>query len=395
MRPSPSFPRRRFAPLLLGAAAVLLAGCDSMPLTPDSPRDKAKDEAAKVEYYESAALTYYDGGKYETSVQMWDRVLALQPGNQKAKWGLAKALQMQGTLASLGRARNILAGEPKTPGIVDLDWNHPELGDRKFEVQATLATVYADLADYYDRDVRLGQATLAKMAEATPADIALAKQKIAEMTAKRDELLRKSVPLWRAVLQASPDNPYAVAGLAKAHLTVGNDDLGIRFARQYVEISRRSQELWQKKLKDWEKTAGRDVTDEQRGFFVEKVLGAREKEMKMHLLLATVHMRREEFDLAVGEYDAVIALDPAVPAAYLERAQALAAGRRYPAAVADLEQYLKITDPEKQRSARASAAELLDRYRRIAGMTPLFGAGGGLPAKPASSEGLGAPPTGR
>ena len=74
-----------------------------------------------------------------------------KPEDQKAKWGLAKSLQMIGTQQSLRRAEAILLP------ILDLDWTHPEIGDRSHEVKGTLAMVYQDLADLYDRDVRMLQ----------------------------------------------------------------------------------------------------------------------------------------------------------------------------------------------------------------------------------------------
>jgi tetratricopeptide (TPR) repeat protein len=95
-------------------------------------------------------------------------------------------------------------------------------------------------------------------------------------------------------------------------------------------------------------------------------MGARDKEMGMRLLLGAVYMRREQFAMAVKEYDEIIAMDPAVPAAYVERAQAYAALGVYSEAVKDLERYLKMTDPQKQRRSRVQAAQLLERYRLIA-----------------------------
>ncbi len=85
----------------------------------------------------------------------------------------------------------------------------------------------------------------------------------------------------------------------------------------------------------------------------------------MHLMLASVHMRRQEFGSAIEEYSEVIKLDASLPAAYVERAQAYAALRQYRPAVADLEEYLKITDPQMHREERLNAVELLDRYQNV------------------------------
>lgn len=361
--------RRRRAPLALLAASVLsalgLCGCQGSDLLPfNEAAEKQKDKAATAEFYETSALTYYDGGKYEASVQMWEKVLDQQPENQKAKWGLAKSLQMIGTPSSLRRAEAIL-----TP-ILGNDWTHPELGDRSHEVKGTLAMVYQDLADYYDRDVRALEAQRDR--DPSAATAALTEQ-LQTQVAARNGLLAKSIPLWEAGLAVRDDNPYALAGLGKSHLMLGHDEQGISYARRYIQVARSSQIGWRTKMKEWEKQQGSGVTEDQRMHFARKIQEARGNELKVHLLLASVHTRREEYPLALEEYNAVLEMDPALPAALVERAQVLAKLARYPEAVKDLETYLKLTDPEKQRSARTRAAELLDRYRRMAGMDPLIG----------------------
>jgi tetratricopeptide (TPR) repeat protein len=347
----------------------LLTACQSgdfeMPM--NEAAEKAKDATARADYYESAALTYYDGGKYESSAQMWTKVLGERPNDQKAKWGLAKSLQMIGTPENLRQAESILLD------IVDLDWNHPELGDRRHEVQGTLALVYQDLADYYDRDVRTMEE---RMARDPASDTAETRQQVQTQIAKRNELLTKAVPLWEAGLAKRDDNPYALAGLGKAYLMLGRDEEGIDYSRRYVQVARASQLGWRKKMQQWEKEVGNAVTDDQRSFFVQKIQDARQKELKVHLMLGSVHMRREEYQLALDEFNAVLEIDPATPAALVERAQAEAKLGLYREAVADIEAYLKLTDPERQRTARSKATELLDRYRRMAGMQPILPASG-------------------
>ena len=334
---------------------LVLAGCNANVF--ETGNTKAQDEAARLDYYQEAAKTYYDGGRYDASAKMWDKVLVETPEDQWAKFGLAKSLHMQGTPQSLRRAEAILKE------IVSLGWQHPTRGDVGFEVKSTLANVYTSLADFYDRDIRAIEGRLEndQCADARPLE-----QQILCQKAKRDELLRASIPLWNDVLSCSTDNPSALAGLSKAHLIVGPEDLGIHYAEQYIRLSRESQVGWRQQLHEWQKTMGSKVTPEQRAFYRERIMGARDKEMGMHLLLGSVYMRREQFSKAVNEYDEVVAMDPAVPAAYVERAQAYAALGVYQNAIKDLERYLKMTDPEKQRRARVRAAELLDRYRLIA-----------------------------
>jgi tetratricopeptide (TPR) repeat protein len=352
----------RIAVCLLALVALVLAGCAGDGFKTQA-QVEAEDAEARVGYYEESAKTYYDGGRYQNAALMWQRVLEERPDDQWAKLGLAKSLQMQGGVRQLRQAEAILTD------ILPLDWSHPTRGDVRFEVLTSLATVYSDLADFYDRDVRLidNQLRSDPNADATTLNQQLARQK-----QMRDGLLRQSIPLFREALQTSPDNPYALAGLAKAHLVAGNEDLGVQFAQRYIDLSQRSQVNWRRLLDEWTGGSQGQVSREGRSVLLGKIRGAREKELGMRMLLAAVFMRREQFAESIKQYDAVLEMDPATPAALLERGQAYAALALYPNAVADLEAYLKMTDPQRDRLPRLSAADLLDRYRRLAGDQPLF-----------------------
>jgi tetratricopeptide (TPR) repeat protein len=339
------------------AAAAVLSACASGVKSPMDVKEEQEDERAKLQYYTDAAKTYYEGGKYEAAVRMWEKVIKVTPEDQWAQFGLAKALHMTGSAQNLRRAERILLD------VLPRDWTHATQGDVRFRVETTLAAVNTDLADYYDRDARV----LDQRLEQEPSPEAASQLRVQKQTqiAKRNELLANSIPLYERVLQRSQEDQYALAGLAKAHLTLGNDAVGVDFARRYLALSQRSQVNWRKLMDDWPRIQGQKLTDEQRGFYVSKIQGARDKEKAMHLLLGSVHMRRDAFAEAVAEYDAVLAIDPATPAAYVERAQAYARMNQHALAVRDLEEYLKLTDPVKQRAGRVSAAELLERYRRI------------------------------
>ncbi len=342
---------RIFVPVL---TLVVATGCQGMM----GAQDEKKDAEARQSYYEQSAKTYYDGQRFDQSAIMWGKVLEERPDDQWAKFGQAKALHMAGKPAQLRQAEKILTE------IMDLDWTHPTRGNVKFELQTTLASVYSDLADFYDRDVRMLEARLAKDPNA---DTRTLQCQIDTQKQKRNCLLQQSIPVWGQVLACSPDNPYALAGMAKAHLLAGTEEAGVRYAIRYLELSRQSQVQWRQKMCQWEKTAGKSVTEVQRAFFLEKIHGAREKEIGMRLLLASVYMRRETYQMAIQQYDEIMAMDPSIPATYVERAQAYAGMRMYAQAVKDLQEYLKITDPQTQRQARVNAADLLDRYKRLAG----------------------------
>ena len=355
---------------LLAVLAVIafaaLAGCDS--LTPDG-QDKKDDAKAKKQYYEEAAQTYFDGGKYEAAATQWKKILVEDPDYPKANWGLAQSLAKMGTPASLRQAEQIYLR------IIDWDWKHPVRGDIKFEVQKDFADVYLELADFYDRDIRY----LDELKGLPGEDQLVVRQRRVEQVSQRDALLVKAIPLYTAVLEKSKDNPYAIAGLAKAHLQAGDDQSGMMYAKQYIEISSKSQELWQKQLDDMAAQNGQ-MTEAQRDFFKTKIRGARDKEMKMHLLLGSVLARDKFYEAAVNEYDRVLSIDPAYPAAYVERAQAYAGTRNFKRAIQDIQEYLKVTDPVRHREGRVSAAELLSVYRKALygpGGAPGGGAGGG------------------
>ena len=342
--------------LLLSAAGFALAGCKSTDLGME-PTEK-EDTEAKRKHHEESAMTFYDGGRYEQSADQWRKVLEITPDDKRAKWGLAKSLAMTGTVQNLRIAESIFLQ------IIDLDWTHPTRGNIRFELERDLAETYVDLADFYDKDAHF----LAERNE-TRNDPALEVRRRTQQNF-RDDLMRKAIPLYEHVLAQSPENPYALAGLAKANLIIGDPDAGLSYARRYVALSHDSQVLRQKQFEDFEKARGRDTTPDQRAFFKDKIRGAKEKELGMRLLVASVLMRRKDAAGAVQEYDAILAIDPARPAAYVERAQAYAMLGDPRKAMTDLETYLKITDPVKHHEARIKAAELLDKYRLEAAMQP-------------------------
>ncbi|HKB16036.1 MAG TPA: tetratricopeptide repeat protein, partial [Planctomycetota bacterium] len=226
----------RAAPFLssaLLAAGLALAGCTADGKL-DTGKEKEEDDASRLAYYEEAAQTYYDGGNYRAAEEQWNKVLAIEPQRPKANWGLAMSLAKQGDPGSLRAAERILVK------IVDWDWSHPTLGDRRHEVKKDLAQVYLELAEYYDRDIRVLEA---KREESQDPELG---RKIQTQVAARNALLQKAMPLFTEVLQMSPENPYALAGLAQAHLLVGNDQAGLDYARRYLVLSRKNQVGYQR-----------------------------------------------------------------------------------------------------------------------------------------------------
>ena len=378
--------------LALAAAALLLVGCSSMPGT--DAAEQQKDSSARAEYYETAAVTYYDGARYDLAAMQFRRVLEERPTDKKAKRGLGKSLYMDAAgnqgLSRGERAARLREAQTMLEEVVPLEWPNPNgQGSRRYEVQTDLALVYLELADLYDRDVRDLRYRMDRDPTASTSELS---GTVEVQVSKRNELLNKAIPLLHEVLAASPENPYALASLAKAHLQAGNDETGIDFAQRYLNLSRRSQHQWKQQLDMYAEAVEGRVTNQQRNFYMSKIAGARDKEKKMHLLLGSVYMRRSEFGKAANAYSQVIKIDQSVPAAYLERAQSLAALQQYNRAVNDLEEYLKITDPALHRTQRMKAVELLDRYQGALarrGAAPVPDRAGGLGGRP--GDALGSP----
>jgi tetratricopeptide (TPR) repeat protein len=345
--------------LLALPSALLMGACAdaNVPLTQDY-RDEAEDRIARRGYYEDAAITYLDGGRYNESIEMWNKVLKDDPNNAKAKWGLARAYIGRGGVSDLKEAIALLEE------IKDLNWTDPVHGDRKFGVYRDLGNAYSELGEKYDNDARRG----VKILETNPnADVSRIEGQIAQQRGRRNENLAKAIPIYRQMLSMKENSPYALAGLARAHLSMGNDDLGLMWANKYILQTKGSQKFWRNKMADYEDVAGKNMTDEQRDFFLDKLEGGREKEKTMHLMVGSVYMRRSQYDMAAQAFTRVTEIDPDMPAPYVERAQAYANARQYNLAVRDLEHYLKITDPVEHRDGRVNAAQLLDRYQRITG----------------------------
>jgi tetratricopeptide (TPR) repeat protein len=286
-------------------------------------------------------------------------VLELEPGSQKANWGLAKSYAMIGTPTSLREA------EKKYVEILPQQFIHPTRGDIKFEVERDLAQVYLDLAEWLDRAYVANKEKLDKSKTPDPA----LQTAIVDQRKRRDEYLRAAIPLYVSVLAKSPENPYALGGLAKANLTLGDDRTGIDYALRYIALSHKNQEQWTAQLRALEKRMGK-ATDLERDFFLGRVRGAKEKEVGVRLLVGSTMIRDARYPEAVEQYTWVLRLDPAKPAAYAERGQAFAMSGQYRRAVRDLEEYMKVTDPVKHNDSRVSAFELLEKYRVIAAGEP-------------------------
>ena len=92
------------------AGATLLGGCQSDGLGLPG-EEEAKDKETRLEYYETAALTYYDGGSYDRAEQMAERWLKESPGDKKALRVLARSKLNQGTPTKLREAERIETGQ--------------------------------------------------------------------------------------------------------------------------------------------------------------------------------------------------------------------------------------------------------------------------------------------
>ncbi len=347
--------RRLFVMSCVVVGGLWLAGCQGSGLSEE--REKEIDEETRQEHYETAGFTYYDGGAYAKAETMFEKALDKKPRDKKLRRALARAKIQQGTPRKLREAQKIL--EP----LMDMEWRNADGQDRKFEVVSDMATVHTELADYYDRDVR----ELEQRARTDPdADTSRIRRQIQRQVRNRNELLQEAIPMWKQVLNMNARNPYALAGLAKANLQLSRDTEGMEYAREYLELTKDSQPFWEDQIKELEEARGKGgVTTRQRAHLRKKAYSARNKQMKMHMLLATVHMRRQEYRDAIDQYSRALHIDESQTAAYLERAQALAAEGRHILAVKDLREYMRRTDPEAQRGARVKAAELLQQYRKI------------------------------
>jgi tetratricopeptide (TPR) repeat protein len=204
-------------------------------------------------------------------------------------------------------------------------------------IERDLAQVYVDLAEWLDRAMA---ANRQKLEQAKTPDPALERMLVDQRT-KRDEYLRQALPLFQSVLAKSPENPYALGGLAKANLSLGDDQTGIEYAKRYIALSHRNQEEWNAQLRKLERTMGK-ATEPERDFFLGKIRGAKDKEVGMRLLVGSVMIRDARYLEAVEQYTEVLRLDPARPAAYAERGRR-SRWRQYRRAVRDRE-YMKITD---------------------------------------------------
>ena len=228
--------------------------------------EEKKDQQAREHYYETSALTFYDGGNYERAEIMAERWLEEEPGNKKARRVLARSKLNQGTPAKLREAEDILLD------LVDLPWSHPTRGDISWEVKMDLAQVYTNLADLYDRDVR----ALDRKSRLDPGGPgSQIDRQLATQVRKRDALIHKAMPLWENVLHRSPRHSHALAALAKGHLQLGQNETGLTYAKQYLALSQQNQRAYRAEMKRYEAYAtqehGVGLDNTQRAEFVNRI----------------------------------------------------------------------------------------------------------------------------
>ena len=251
--------------------------------------------------------------------------------------------------------------------ILDLDWTHPEIGDRGHEVKAHAGDglpgprrplrprrAHAPGPPAGDRggaEARRRRATRAEM-----------RQNIQTQIAKRNELLAKAIPLWETRHQGAARPPLRARGLGQ-----GLPDARQRrrrastTARQYIMVVRASQYEKRKAQEGVGGAAGQaGHLGAARGLRAAKSRSARQRAEgppppRLRCTCAARSTRSRSRSTARSWRST-----PPRPAALVERAQAQAKLGKFPLAVKDLEDYLKLTDPQRQRAARTRAAELLN-----------------------------------
>lgn len=248
------------------------------------------------------AAQYYDQRHYDRAYQQWDKALAVDPLNDKARLGQAMALYQLGLEESpLGVAR-LQAAEERLDEL-----RNEDLDGLEWQAELGYAMTMDRWVGLYGRKVR--QLRYQREVEGMTDEEELA---IAE--SELDRRARIAERAYRTVYEGGErEAQYQLAcliGLAKMTAYRGDYEASLGHARKYEEQIVRSKRLW------------RDAAERfprERPLWEQKLHGAERQEAELRDLIANVLFKLGRYQEAESELDVVLDIDPERASAYLNR----------------------------------------------------------------------------
>ena len=328
--------RRALIPIAMGFA---LAGCRTI---------SSEDRQVATAYLENAAQ-YYDGGHYQRAYQQWEQALAMDSGNEKARFGQAMALYQ------LGRAESPKAIEPLAEATTRLDaLAHENYGAEQWKVELGVALVHARWCEIYDRKVRLIAEQEKKGVPADQATLAIAKREFAGHL----DTAEKS---FHVVLSGAEKDPRDKLScwLGLARIAAWRDDLpkSLEYSQLFLDQIVRSKHVWEKSAELYPKEAP---------IYQAKRTGAAMQEAELRDLMGSALFKLGRIDEAEAELNQVIAMFPQRGAAYLNRGILRQTRGDDDLARGDFKQFLNLSDlPDHDPSILEATRRLAEVQRKL------------------------------
>jgi len=314
---TPHFAPRRPAawPWCLALALALAA-----PACASNPKSKP-DPEKQLELHRELALRYFDEGDLLRAEDQVSRGLDIDPKDEKLQLMLGWVRQRRGSRDDIQIAEKIFRS------LLD-----KRDKDKDYRAQLGLAEalerkgiLYQESADAIASGRRVSQA-------ADP------EQRVERMRRDAEAFWDESIAMYKTVLERRPEEPQVFNGLQRVYSLRGEDEKALKWSRLLLEQNERDLEFWRTRLQQPDLTADEEAD-------VRELMGRTTRlQIETHLQAATLLVRLDRKSESIGHLDSVLVLAPDLANAYSRRAEILHGLGRDEEAVANLDEFLRLSD---------------------------------------------------
>jgi tetratricopeptide (TPR) repeat protein len=297
---------------ILRATALVLAlgfaACQS---------DEHKPDPKKVlELHREMALRYFDQGDLLRCEDQVSKGLDIAPKDVQLKLMLGWCRQRRGTKDDILVAERVfrdLAPSKDYRALLGLG----ESLERK-------GVLYSEAAAAIER----GEVQPDK---ADPAELAAQRRREART------FWEESVGCYKRTLDARPDEPQAINGLQRTWALLGNDEESLKWSAALLTTTTEEIKFWKKQLE------AKDLTSRDEERYRNNKQGAERLQVETNLTASTLLRRLGRKSEAVSHLDQALALAPSRADIYSRRAELLYDLARYDEAIANVDEFLRLS----------------------------------------------------
>ncbi len=304
--------------LLLGllALACAMPACETI----------GAQDRTRVNLYLQNAAQYYDEGHYERAYHQWEKVLAIEPMDDKARLGQGMALYQLGHAESSEGVGRLTMAEERLE-----EMRRENMDGQAWKAELGYALVQDRWVELYDRKVLLLEDQKARRGSTDEQELATAHRERSRRVARAEKSYS------RVMSGGEREAQYQLTclmGLAKMAMVRGDLDTTLRHAREYEEHVVSSKSLWRDAAEKFPKDAP---------IYESKLRGAERQEAQLRDLLGNVLFKLGRMEDALRELDRVIELDKDRSTAYLNRGMVRQQLRDWDRARQDFRTFLAMT----------------------------------------------------